>query len=629
MKKFLSVLLVLCMTAMLFAGCKKPGGEESKGEAQEVAITVWVSEVDGVKDLTLQQIEDFNKSQSDFHITATVEGVTEADSATKMITDVETGADIFCFAQDQLLRLVQAGALAKLGSATSATVTEINNEASVSAASINGELYAFPLTSDNGFFMFYDKSVVKEEHLGSLEDIIADCKAAGKYFAMELESSAWYNASFFFATGCVSEWTPTADGKDFEKVNDTFNSDKGVIALKGMQKLYESGIHTSSSAADALTAATPAAVLVSGTWAYDAAKKALGDNFGAAELPSFTVDGKSYHMYTFFGCKLMGIKPQTDAVRQAAIQQLALYLTGEKCQSERFANFGWGPSNKAVQATDAVQNDPCQVAFAKQSAYAVTQGQIHGSWWDLAKVYCTSLKNAVDAGETIDDATLKSYLQAYADSIGALFTMTSDEKDAFSVIGTWNPTDGFFFTDYSEGCPTNWSDDLEMEQAPEGIWMTKEAFFMPAGCEFKVRQGKAWDVAYGNGGENFKVEEDGYYFIKLDAATGIVTLETCSDRNGWSVIGMWNSADGFFFTDYGEGAPSNWAEDLGMKRVDENIWQTLEAYEIPAGCEFKCRFAKNWDVAYGNGGDNFKVEEAGTYTIQIDTATGEITLIAK
>ena len=104
-------------------------------------ITVWVSEVEGVKELTEQQIDAFEEANPGVVINATVEGVAEKDSATQMIQDVESGADIFCFAQDQLARLVQAGALNRLGQATAAKVTEMNDGGAVKAASVNNELY--------------------------------------------------------------------------------------------------------------------------------------------------------------------------------------------------------------------------------------------------------------------------------------------------------------------------------------------------------------------------------------------------------------------------------------------------------------------------------------------------------
>ena len=107
-----------------------------------------------------------------------------------MITSVEDGADLFCFAQDQLARLVQAGALTKLGTKAAAEVTELNDSGAVAAATIGSDIWCYPMTSDNGYFMIYDSSVIPAEHVDSLEDIIADCEAAGRGFSMELETSA-------------------------------------------------------------------------------------------------------------------------------------------------------------------------------------------------------------------------------------------------------------------------------------------------------------------------------------------------------------------------------------------------------------------------------------------------------
>ena len=119
-------------------------------------VTIWVSEVEGVVDLTKQQVEKFNQENPDLAVEADIQGISESDSATKMVTDVETGADIFCFAQDQLNRLVEAGALSQLGKAASEFVSTNNNKYSVDATKVNGQIYAYPITADNGYFMIYN-----------------------------------------------------------------------------------------------------------------------------------------------------------------------------------------------------------------------------------------------------------------------------------------------------------------------------------------------------------------------------------------------------------------------------------------------------------------------------------------
>lgn len=605
MKKNYFLGLSALLLVGLMASCGKPS-EEPSAEADlsgTYDITVWVSEVEGVKELTQTQIDAFEEANPGIVINAEVEGVSEAESATLMITDVESGADLFCFAQDQLSRLVQAGALNKLGVAASQTVTELNDSGAVKAASVNNDLYCYPLTSDNGYFMFYDKSVIQESSLDSLEAILADCEAAGRNFSFECETSGWYNASWFFATGCHSNWsTDPADGSKFTSVDDNFNSEAGLIALKGMQKLLKSPRYVSSSVGTDFGAAVPSAVVISGTWVANDVKDILGDNFGATDLPSFNVDGKDYHLGSFSGNKLMGVKPQTDAKRNAVLQKLALWLTNEECQLARFEEVGWGPSNLAAQASEAVKADPALTALASQSAYAIPQGQIHGSWWDISKTYAVAAKTA----ET--DEELRAALKSYEDAIHGLFSMTEDELTAFGLVGSF------------EG--GSWETDMVLEQKPAGTYYTTQAIHFKAGDQFKVRQGKSWDVNYGANGEfngsNFTVEADGYYFVKF-------TL----DEAGNATLGLANYNPSYSYSVIGTAAGTNWDTDFYMTQVDANVYES-DVLALSAGEEYKVRYGTSWDVNYGKdgvaGGDNIAVEAAGNYKVRL-TINGETVTI--
>lgn len=535
-KKVLSALLVATMTVSMVAcgsdngttnndtpadnsGASTDAPADNSSDAETPAateadlsgtydITVWVSESEGVAQLTEQQIDAFEEANPGIVINATVEGVTEANSASNMITDVASGADLFCFAQDQLIRLVEAGALTKLGTNAASIVTEANDATSLKAATVGSDIYCYPLTSDNGYFMFYDKSVVQESSLDDLAAIVADCEAAGRTICMETDTSAWYVASFFFATGCHSDWTMAEDGT-FTSVDDDFDSANGLIALKGMQQMVKSDMYVSSSDAAQFAAAVPAGVVVSGTWSVNAAKEALGDNYAVTDLPSFTVDGTTYHMGSYSGCKLMGIKPQDDAVKAAVLHKLAQYLTSAECQLQRYELVGWGPSNLEAQQSDEVQADPALSALAAQNEFATPQGQIHGSWWDIAKLL------GVVAEESTTDEELQAGLDSYKASIDELFTMDEATLNAFTLIGSFG---GY-----------NWDTDVAMTEDPAGTWTATVDF--KAGDEFKVRQGLSWDVNFGAdgvaGGDNVVIDADGTYLVTLvyDGTNATLTVE--------------------------------------------------------------------------------------------------------
>ena len=103
---------------------------------------MWVSEKDGVAALTQQQIDAFEVAYPGIVINAQIEGVSEADAGSKVVNDVATAPDIFCFAQDQLARLVQAAALAPLGKGAAETVKANNDAGSVAAGTVAGTMYS-------------------------------------------------------------------------------------------------------------------------------------------------------------------------------------------------------------------------------------------------------------------------------------------------------------------------------------------------------------------------------------------------------------------------------------------------------------------------------------------------------
>ena len=462
-------------------------------------ITLWVSETkleDGttVVDVTKTQIEAFQKLYPNIKFTFKVDGISEGEAASQVLNDVASAPDIYCFAQDQLARLVQAQALISLADSISATIKAENDATAITASSVAGTVYAFPLTADNGYYLYYDKSVFTEEDVKDLATMVSVAETKGGKIRYALEN-AWYTASFFFATGCVSNWSMNTEGK-WTGVEDTFNSDAGLAAMKGMQILAHSPAYDSN--ADIFT---DAVAIVTGTWNSKAAANHFGENLGATKLPSFTVDGKTYQLGSYFGCKLMGVKPQSGenaANKTIVLQLLAQYLTNKDNQLARYNTFGWGPSNLEALADEAVKNDVSLKALFEQKEFAVQQGNINGSWWDIAKLLGSDAKNA----KSEDD--LKNALKTYEDAIKAVLTKTDDELKAWGVIGSI--------------CETNWDTDFPMTEQADGSFLS-DVLELTAGSEFKVRQGGSWDVNYGvggvAGGENIKVEADGKYQVKL------------------------------------------------------------------------------------------------------------------
>lgn len=158
-----SLYLIFAISALsLCGGCKQQDAMPADAEAADsvIPLTVWSGEED---EALLQEI--FSSFQSNYAGQATfqitLQPQSESGCKDALLADLENGADVFTFADDQLAALAAAGALDPLEDPDA--VRTANLPASVDAASVGNTLYAYPLTADNGYFLYYNKAYFSEE----------------------------------------------------------------------------------------------------------------------------------------------------------------------------------------------------------------------------------------------------------------------------------------------------------------------------------------------------------------------------------------------------------------------------------------------------------------------------------
>lgn len=374
----------------------------SAAEDETIKLTVWGAEEDQnlLKELTDKFQEKYADQKFDIQI-----GV-ESESTAKdtILTDVEAGADVYAFADDQLPDLVKAGALLKLDDYAEALqladttlddVKAANVEGAIDAATIDGSLYAFPRAADNGYFLYYDSSVISEEDAASWDSLLEAADKAGKKVGMTL-ASGWYNASFFygagFTTGLNDDGTTTMDWNGTSADGYT-----GVDVVKGMLDITSNPAFMAVADGDMSNqlASGNLAACVSGTWDAITAKEIFGDGYAATKLPTFTVGDKQVQQGSVAGYKYVGVNGYSENSGWAVL--FAEYLTNEESQQMFFDQRESGPSNKNVAASDSVQENVALAALAAQSEYAQAQ-KVGGKYWDPAKTF----------GELIAQGTLSA-----------------------------------------------------------------------------------------------------------------------------------------------------------------------------------------------------------------------------
>lgn len=385
-KRVVSLILSTLMAVTLFAGCgggsKQTSGDQKPpaGQKEKVTLKVWGSQEDQA--MLTSMIDSFKKARTEKDYDISLGVVSEADAKTKYLEDPAAAADVFAFPNDQLYDLVNAGGLYEVTRNKDAIV-KANSEGSVEAATANGKLYAYPMTADNGYFMYYDKSVISSEDAKTLDSMLAAADKAGKKVFMDV-SNGWYIASFFLGAG------GKLTIKDGKQVCD-FNNEAGVKAGEAIKAFTAHKAFLTGDDA-VLTGGFGDTIVagVSGTWNADAIKGKLGNNFAAAKLPTFTLGGQQVQMGSFAGYKLVGVNSQTKSPVDA--MDLAEWLTNEENQAIRFKQRAMGPSNVKVASSEDVKANIPLAALAEQSKYATSQKDVLGSYWTPAEAFGTAME---------------------------------------------------------------------------------------------------------------------------------------------------------------------------------------------------------------------------------------------
>ena len=407
---------IVCSTMALISALGFAACSCDMGGAGAIKLTIWVSEAD--KTFAEEVIKEFKEKNPDknYQISIDVQGVN--DVATRVLNDVENAADVYSCSNDQLPKLINGDALAKIAGDRLNRVTEANSAESMQSVTVevNGEkaVYGMPYT-DNTFFLYYNKAALTETDVKTFDGILAKCSSS-KQFAFPMVDG-WYNTSFYFGKNLGYEVTY---GKDLAetKIECNFDNEVGTKVTQAMWGYVQNnGFKADANDSKIIAGFNDGSIIaaVSGIWNKKAIESALKENLGAAKLPSYTLDKgaqseEQVQLVSFAGYKLMGVnnysKNKTDAL------DFAEFYTNKENQLKNYLARGYVPTDTDARQDERVQADVCAKAITEQLKHSKTQSNVPSTMWLPMEGLGTAMITGAQSGNFDLQAQLKACVDA-------------------------------------------------------------------------------------------------------------------------------------------------------------------------------------------------------------------------
>ena len=419
MKKTLALVLSFALVlGLLLTGCGGSGTTETQAAVsgttgvQDVHLKVWVPEEE--QDIMQQMADSFAAAHPEynFSIEMSIMGIDEANAQLK--TDADSAADIFQMASGGVPELQKMGLLLPIGY-NEAELRELYAENAITAVTAeDGLMYAVPFTP-NTFFMYYNTSMFTEEDIQSLDTMLAkDLGPDVTYNVAFPVSGSWYLESFFFAAGCTLFGE---DGKDPTSMD--WNNENGLAAGKYMIDLVNNPkfIDDKDGIGLSLLREGKVGAIFSGTWDAAVVQEALGENYGAAKLPTANINGTDSQLRNFGDYKTYAVKSSTQY--PLAAQQFAEWICNEENQLLRYEAIGVSPCITSLAESPELADDLATAALVAQSEHYYPQPNIPqiNEYWTPATAFGEGIVN-----KEITSENLQEQLDAFVNAVTTSLT---------------------------------------------------------------------------------------------------------------------------------------------------------------------------------------------------------------
>lgn len=427
-RKTLAMFLAGALALGLLAGCssKDSGGSPSSnpgstttdnqggtGEVSDITLKVWCPSNQIDTGIMAQQQEAFQAEHPEWNITWDTTAVGEDKCQDEVLKDVEAAADVFFFANDQLPVLVNAGAIAQLGGPTAEMVNSTMAQAVIDTAMSDGKLYAIPFTH-NTFFMYYDKTLLSEDDIKSVEGIMAAQTPDNAYNFYFESAGGWKLGAWYYGAG-LSVFGPSGSdlgaGVDWNNATGLAVTNYLIDLIGNPKCAYDGEIAVSELIGDHRLGAW-----FDGAWNYGTYHDVLGDDLGLAVIPTFNPDGTDHQLLGFYGSKCIGVNAKSQ--NMAAAVAFAAFLGNEENQVLRYEKSAQIPTNMNAAESEAVKADALATVLVEESNNCSVMQPVNDVFSARYWTYAGAIPTEIRSGE-INKGNAQAKLDAFVASMTA------------------------------------------------------------------------------------------------------------------------------------------------------------------------------------------------------------------
>ena len=298
--------LVLGAAAIVLAGGIVACGPTSKPTETPTETPTSTPAPAGAKDVTLKvwgpaaeetvynwAVETYNASQDDYNVTINFEAVGEDIADTEMQKNIQDGATLYFYADDKTLNFLNTNSISPVVGANATYVEDNCTEGAIAAATMGGQMVAYPVSVDNLWFANYDSSFYTEDDVKSLETILSKAHEAGKTVYLPV-NTGWYILPSFYSN-VELYWTMNAEGKlNFTTTLDSAEAVEQSQYINTLLTTYRA--NGTLSIGQELGGESNSVYTLNGAWNYDAYYENIGDALKLTTTPSYTVNGRTVQM---------------------------------------------------------------------------------------------------------------------------------------------------------------------------------------------------------------------------------------------------------------------------------------------------------------------------------------------